>query len=923
MSKRWFGAALAACTLALALVPARADSGREGFWGLGLDQQGALGCLHCRLLWLESVHSGQPGEEQRWNPGSGQDLRNYAPDRPVDFAHMRLTLDIPDMNTPRLTGVAELDFTPIGRPLTVLPLNAVGMTIDGVELAAGGEPGAGVRYAYDESVLSVRFDPPVPAGRASKLRVRYRLDDPAEGLFWTPESPAWPGRPAQIHTQGQPETNRYWFPAHDSPNERLTTEIIATVPEGFLVSANGRLVSSETKGGRTTWHWLQDKDHVSYLVTLVVGKFDVVDVAPKGARVPLPVFVPPGKGPLVQGTFGNTQAILETFEKRFGVPYPWDRYANLVVHNFGAGGMENTSATTLYDTAILDSRALLDGDLDGLNSHELAHQWFGDLITCKTWAHIWLNEGWATYATGLWFEQRDGYDKGYLDYVYGLRGVATNDQMSPDGGDWRPGMVSPVYEHPWEVFRRVSNPYPKGASILHMLRMKLGDELFFRATGEYVRRFAHKTVETDDFRRVYEEVSGLSLEHFFEQWCRRPGTPRLNVEASWNEERKELSLVVEQRQRISPDLPAFAFDLPVFIETPAAAAGAEARTQTVTIPVAGRRHERVIPLDVEPTMVAVDPSCAVLSEMTIEQPARRWIEQARRGPTVAARHDAARALGRFRSAETAEALRSIAADRSAHFRTRQHAADSLGRQSRADLLVSLLRSDAAGGGPDGAKVRLALVQALGVAAAAAKPGDALETLAQIAAEEGESYAPRAAAVAELGKLTAPGTPAFADHLKIIQTALGATSQHDHVRQAALRALASVDTKESLVLAIPSTRPGNLNRTRPIAIETVGKLAHHDLDAALAALTPLTEDREQRARRAVASALVDIADPRALPLMDRIVRFERDAAERQAAAEARDRLAAAIDKARSREADRTEIERLRRDLERLKDQVDKR
>src|SRR5688572_20052583 len=150
-----------------------------------------------------------------------------------------------------------------------------------------------------------------------------------------------------------------------------------------------------------TFHWVQDKPHVAYLVTMVVGKFDIVDVGTP--QLSMPVYVTQGQGKNVQATFGRTKDMVDFFNKTTGQTYPWARYAQLCVHNFGAGGMENTSATTLYESCVIQPDALLDHDLDGLISHELAHQWFGDLATCNSWEHIWLNEGFATYATHLWF----------------------------------------------------------------------------------------------------------------------------------------------------------------------------------------------------------------------------------------------------------------------------------------------------------------------------------------------------------------------------------------------------------------------------------------------------------------------------------------------------------------------------------------
>src|SRR6185503_11493450 len=176
------------------------------------------------------------------------------------------------------------------------------------------------------------------------------------------------------HTQGEAETNRHWFIAHDFPNERMTTELIVDVPAGFSVSSNGKLVSDLTSGDRSVWHWLQDKPHVSYLVTLVIGKFDIVDLPSSKSKVPMKVWAPLGRGEDVLPTYGRTGEMIDLFEKCFGVPYPWARYDQILAKNFG-GGMENTSATTMYSAAILDKTALFDGDLDSLISHELCHMW--------------------------------------------------------------------------------------------------------------------------------------------------------------------------------------------------------------------------------------------------------------------------------------------------------------------------------------------------------------------------------------------------------------------------------------------------------------------------------------------------------------------------------------------------------------------
>jgi aminopeptidase N len=873
-----------------------------------------LACLHCKLAatrWLET----EGADRVRFEPGTGRDLRNFAPDRPADLRHMRLEFDIPDMNTPRLSAKQTLSFTPIAEPLAVLSLDAEQMEIASVEIPDDSPLHAGTRvsHTYDGRDLSIRFDPPIPPGAAASVVVRYALHDPPDGLTWTPESPEWPGRPPQIHTQGQPETNRFWFPTHDFPNERLTTEIVATVPEGFLVSANGRETSpAKTVNGRTTFHWLQDQPHVSYLVSMVIGKFDVRDVAPAGSRTPMPVYVPPGRGGDVARTYGRTPDMVGVFEERFSEPYAWDRYAQLVVWNFGAGGMENTSATTMYDTAILEEKTLEDDDLDGLISHELGHQWFGDLITCNTWAHIWLNEGWATYCSALWFEARDGGQNGYINSMWRtMRGLAKNDQIAPDAkGDalTRPGMVSPIYKHPWEVFRRTSNPYPKGCSILHMLRAELGDGLFFRCVGEYVDRTKGKTAETNDFRRVFEEVSGRSLERFFTQWAERPGTPKVSVRASWDEKKRELRLVVEQKQLIDAEHPAFVFDLPIEVYV-----GQDMAAAKASIAVDSARHEHAFSFDAEPTMVLVDPDMHVLMDVEVEMRTPWLINQMTTPRSIASRLDAVNFVRGRNTEATRAALVKVLRDAKEWHTVRSEAAESLGKLSAAVELLAALKEVI-----EQAKVRRSAIHALGEIGGEA----VVPALAKHASDENESYACRAASLEHLGKHAPRGSTEF---LPIFAAALQAPSQHDQVRIGAIKGLANLNLREALPMVLPFTKLGTPGRTRPDAIDAAARLSKFSdetREAAYLAIAPLVFDREERAQRAAINALAEIRDKRGLETLDRLMATTRSEQTKETAERARERLAANLDKTDTIDATQAEVERLKADLKRLEARMKK-
>ena len=797
-----------------------------------------------------------------FDEATGRDLRVYPPDRVVDLTHMRLEILIPDMNTPRLGATQTYTLAPIDKPVAEFQLDAKAMTITSVSIA-----GREASFEHDGEHLLVRISPPLEPGVPATMVTTYELDDPPVGLIWTPESPAWPGRAAQIHTQGQPQDNAYWFPARDFPNERLTTEIIVTVPAGYLVSSNGTLASRERRiipleeladfGIRAlqpydVYHWTQDKPHVSYLVSLVVGKFDVVDVSAGG--VPMPVYVPPGRGTDVPGTYARTPAMADLFARLFDEPYPWGRYAQVVVWNFGPGGMENTSATTMYDTAILAPDAVHDNDLDGLISHELGHQWFGDLITCNSWEHIWLNEGFATYCTSLWFEHRDGseaYDAAILGafdrVIESDRNAAPNDV----------GMGSKVYAHPWEVFRRAANPYPKGSSVLHMLRRRLGDENFFKGIANYIDARKLDTAETSDLRTALESVSGQSLEQFFSQWVFRPGIPRLSITLAWDEASRSLKASINQTQTIDGDNPAFEFDLPIFVQLASGDAGV-----THVVPVRGRTAELSLPMDSEPLVVAVDPSMSLLAEMSIDQPASRWATQLVHAPTFAARLQAARALGKSSDTRHAEMLRRIAVNASEPVSLRVEAVKALtARGSEVDVrsLVTTAR--------DRWEVRQAVSEGIAALANRAEFKDRAAMRASIAevlserAQRDESVRVRAASLRGLGTLGA------VEYVPVVLAALDLPSQHDQIRQAALQALADLAPPEGLSQSLRLALPGTDSRTRAIAIEAASRMASQDPEAAFNAMAQLLNDREARTRRAAGQALSTLGDARCVGVLE--------------------------------------------------------
>ncbi|MGD9688252.1 MAG: M1 family aminopeptidase [Phycisphaerales bacterium] len=830
------------------------------------DHQGECACLRGRLESLAGAAS--RSRALHFDEASGRDTRNYPPDPRVDYVRTEIAVRISDMNDPRMAGVCRHFVNPKASPLDSLSLRAgpsTSMRVGGVRLGAGAE-GRSVRYVHEGELLRLQFDPPLEAGVEVSIEIEYDLVDPPEGLFWTPESPAWPGRAAQIHSQGQPESNHYWFPCHDSPNVRASQVVTATVPQGFVALSNGALSHHAVDGdaGTETYVWTLERGHVPYLATLVVGRFDVAEIDAPSCGTPMRVLAPPGLGGRIEATYGRTGRMVDLFAEFTGSAFPWPRYDQIIVHNFGAGGMENTSATTMHETAILDERALLDADLDGLISHELAHQWFGDLITCRSWEHIWLNEGFATYFTHLWFEHRDGEDA-YLARLHAARlEIIAADRSDPAPAPFRPAMCSKEYRHPWDVFRRAANPYGKGAFILHMLREELGAEVFREGVRRYVRRFAGSTVETRDLRRCMEEASGRSLEEFFEQWCFRPGVPRVRVALEWDGPSRALIVRGEQMQPIDAANPAFALSIPVWTRGGETQPWRESRLM-----LRERRGEARLVLPERPESVLIDPRVSVLAELEApawplldgeaEDESSLWRARLSRGP-IGARLDAVRALGAGAGAisrESAAALARVAGDASEPLGLRVAAAKALGA-TRGDEGARAMLERLEGGVPE-ARVRAPMLAAL-ASAVADRAVDELRARAadQLvrAATSDESYACRSAGLRAIGQLRLE--PA----LGVLIESLGTPSQDDQIRQAALEALAAFERAESLEAVLSMAPPGNLPRTRAAAFKAAARLAALDRPRVISELSAGLTDREIRTRLGAGEALAMIADPQA-------------------------------------------------------------
>ncbi len=829
------------------------------------------------------------------------DRENFPPNPQVLWRHLRLDLRIEEMNHPALDGVATYRIAPTGQRCESLRLNAEGLEVLAVN--EGGTSGRPLEWSHDGEILQVRLAEaigPVVDGAASvesEFAIAYRLRDPKGGMRFScalPGVDGFPPVPAEVHTQGQPESNHYWFPVHDFPNIRMTSEVVINVPAGVSASSNGRLIDHRSESGREIWHWSQEKSHVPYLVSVVAGNFQRIELQSPRSGVPMSVWTRPGHAELASATYANTDRMVACFERVFGVKYPWSRYDQLVVRNFSAGGMENTSATTMNSGALLDATALLEGDMDGLISHELCHQWTGDLMTCKSWEHIWLNEGWATYGTALWMEERDGED-GYYDSILGSAEVAHADTGIPKADGAQPqGMCSRVYKNPGETFRRSANPYPKGASILHMLRQQLGDAIFFEGVHRYTARFGEKLVETADFRRALEDVSGRSLEQFFAQWCFQSGTPRVKVTTEYDVASRLLTIRVEQKVAEGAGDP-MAFSLPIVVRTATS-------ERTIEIELTSASGSRQLELDGSPTMIAVDPKLCVLKVLEVELADGLLIEQMRRGPTSASRRQAARALRTRDTVEVRAALAAVVRDDSARWTLREEAVSVLASMGSVDSrattrgLFDALVSPTLGKSPAEAaalchpQLRAALTEAVAVAPLDEASGRLMSVL-----EGDRGYAPRIAAARGLARLGGVDFAADREALRSndrvragLEAMLAVTTPNERVRSAALESIGSLALLQCKDRVAEFAALGHVERLRPVAIAALVKVAPEKSQTAerakvVAQLVALLDDSEPRAQESAGEGLATLRAPEALARLDSMATTARDERMREKAA----------------------------------------
>ncbi len=770
-------------------------------------------------------------------PKLGPDTRDY------DDKHLALDLDL-DMDHGSLTGTATHTLTALA------DLTQVRMHLEDMKVSAvASDGGARCTASQDHGILTIGLDRPRKKGETFTLSIAYG-GTPKSGLWFYKPTPEHPDIPLQVWSQGEGTENRHWIPCYDLPDDRLTTSLRVTVPAGLQTLSNGVETKTESLAdGRVAHTWTLDRPHVTYLITLVVGTFD--DVKRDAAGVEQHDLVPPGWGKWCDEVFGRMPDIMGFYQDYTRQKYAWPRYSEVTVWDFSWGGMENTGATTLNMRALHETGVRPDYSADGLIAHELAHQWFGDLITCRTMNHIWLNEGFATYFTDLWDEHHNGADDFAVDCLNEREGYMNAIDLKATAEKPRPAKATDCGD-------MEANPYVKGASVLHMLRKLLGDDVFRRGIQRYVRDNHDKSVESEALRAALEAESKTDLKWFFDQWVYGSGYPELLV--SWRPAgAHSVNLVVQQTQPITANMPAFRLPFDVDVTS------VDGTVTRHSLEMTAATFEVVIPCDgggvlSSPLSVDFDPDRWLLARIHEANGESNWESRLLSTKNAADAVIAAREMGAFgQNANTVPALeRAAVATKGGsdkRWQVRAEACASLGKIHDARACAALC---AAAEDKD-SRVRRAAMNAM----AECKPLFVADSLKKHLAGDPAVYV-AADAAAALGKCKAPGA------FEALVEGLKRESHRDQIRQRIMDGLKDLGDKRGADVAM-----GYLDYSWGHGIQH--QLRHSAFDAMVALAPDATATREwvlkllhdpyfrMKLWAADAAAKLKIAD--ALPVLD--------------------------------------------------------
>ena len=700
------------------------------------------------VIGLFALSLSSPGQAVDWSKKALRSERS----RSYDALHYLIRIGL-DLDRKTFEGATTVTLASLREGLETCVLDAEEFTVTSVL----GQDGEALKFDQTARELAVRLPRPYKFGEELSFTCFYHGRDPKIGLRFTAETP---DNPRLVFSDSFPENVHHWFPCFDYPNDKVTNEIVATVEQGLKVAANGRLVSvtGDAAAGTVTYHWSQDLPHSTYLIFLAAAPYVVV--RDSYGTLPVSYWVYPRDAAKVGPTYGKTPKMIEFFNRTFGYDYPWQKYDQVSVPS--GGGAESTSATAMTHRIMVDERGEPDFPAIGIVSHELAHQWWGDLVTLRSWAHTWLNESFGTYSDYLYHRFEKGDDEGAVN----LRGKLNAYLREAKTRYIRP-IVSDRYDAPGDMFD--AHTYPKGARVLHMLRSLVGDEPFFGTLRHFLHRYAFDSVDTADFIRSVKTVTGQNLDWFFDQWLYKPGHPVFEVASEWDAAGKVVRLKVAQVQDFSKGVPVFRVPVSIKLVSPG-------KTEIHEVWIDEREETFELRSETRPLLVRFDEDNVLLMEIAFPKERDELLFQLGHDDVIG-RMDAAAALQAFEAdARVAAALTaSLRAD--PFWAVRKSSLEALARLKAGNAPAVFKKACR---DPD-PQVRAAALAALGDL----KDRSLLDLYKDLF-ERDASYRVQAEALAAIGKTGDPSAVPF------LERAAAVPSYRDMVRKAAEAALKRIE-----------------------------------------------------------------------------------------------------------------------------------
>lgn len=822
---------------------------------------------------------------------------HYNPDRPGQVEHIFLDLAL-DIAEQICAGTCTIKLMPVRPGIDRLSLDAVNLNIRSVKV-----DDAPQQFDYDGEQLQVKLGTPTEVGKQIALQIAYSAEKPQRGIYFIGPDKYYPNKPVQVWTQGEDEDSRFWFPCFDYPGQLTTSEIRVRVPKPLIAISNGVLINTEEAGEDKIYHWSQKEVHPTYLMTLAVGDFAEIQDSWNGK--PVTYYVEKDREEEARLTMGKTPQMIEFFSQKFGYSYPFPKYAQVCVDDFIFGGMENTSTTLLTDRCLLDERASLDNRFsEALVAHELAHQWFGDLVVIKHWSHAWIKEGMASYSEVMWTEN----EYGSQEAAYYRLNEARN-YIIEDSSRYRRPIVTHVYREAIELYDR--HLYEKGACVYHMIRTELGDELFYRAVQTFVQDNAHKTVETIDLLRAIEKATGRNLLFLFDQYVYRGGHPDYKVAYSWDGDSKLAKITVTQTQATEGNNGSSSelFDLKIPIGFGYTQEEKFKEFKTFTVRVREKEQSFYFPLEEKPQFVSFDVSNHYLKTVALEYAVPELKAQLQFDPDPISRIFAAEALAKKGGMEAVKAL-SEALEKESFWGVRVEVAKQLAEvklDQAGEALVKGLKDESS-------YVRRATLEALGKI----KTVESYEAVKDLLASGDASYYVESTAARTIGSIVS--SPLFKDKedeaiallSRILREKAG---WNEVVRTGAIAGLSQLKTSPvALDLILEYTRPGIQQPLRLAAIRSLGAISTgqtpNNVDWILEQLEELSSETFFLTQVAVVTALGQMETAKAIPVLQALASQTPDGRVRRIAEEA-------VQKVQKNVGSDASVKQLREELEQLK------